>query len=113
MTKHLPLHDQLNANTSWAVKFLPNEGRILPATYHKHTADGKQRRSSHRVVMADIHRVPQAEDGVSHSFQVRFAIAEVSGRLLQPFTEPFGAHCGLAVSVRGHEEYADQFTGAL
>lgn len=73
----------------------------------------KKRNGSHRVVMADIHGVPQAEDGVSHSFQVGFAVAKVSGSLLQPFTEPFSALGGLAVCVRGHEEHTNPFTGAL
>lgn len=66
-----------------------------------------------RVIMADVNGVAQAEDGISHSLQVGFAISEISGRFLEPFTEPFSALGGLSVSVRGHHEDTDHLAGTL
>lgn len=63
--------------------------------------------------MANVNRVAQAEDSISHSLQVGFAVTEISGRFLEPFTKPFSALGGLSVSVCGHQEHTDHLAGTL
>lgn len=61
---------------------------------------------SYCIVVANIDRVAKPKHCISEAFEVRLPISEVSGRLLQPLTEPLSAFCGLSVSVGGHKKHA-------
>lgn len=63
--------------------------------------------------MANIDRVAKTEHCISEAFEVGLAISEVSGRLLQPLTEPLSVLRRLPVSVGGHKKYTDWLVGAL